>query len=254
MRLMLCMAALAIAAATAARAERLTVALSSPDVQINSSFAGAALTVFGVIERDASAVSRSGNYDVAVALIGPPETVVTRRKERILGVWANRGSRTISGAPSLYSLSSSATLEHVATPAVLSRLQVGYDNLAFRFEGDPTLNDPAASDFRAAFIRIKEKAGLYRQQVAVNFIGDTIFRTTLFLPANIPIGRYTAEAYLFSGQSLVARAEDTLVVSKTGLEENLFSFARAQSLAYGLLCVLTALVVGWLGGVIFRRD
>ncbi|CAN5163682.1 TIGR02186 family protein [soil metagenome] len=254
MRFVLCAAFVAVVLSTAARAERLTVALSSPEVQINSSFSGAALTVFGVIERDASTLSRTGSYDVAVVLVGPPETVVARRKEHVLGIWANRGAQTIAGVPALYSLSSSAKLDLVATSTVLSRLQVGYDNIAFRFEGDPTLNDPVAKDFRDAFIRLKEKAGLYHQQVGVNFIGDTIFRTTLFLPANIPVGRYTAEAYLFSGQSLVARAEDTLRVSKTGVEDNLFNFAHGQSLIYGLLCVLTALVVGWLGGVIFRRD
>jgi len=69
--------------------------------------------------------------------------------------------------------------------------------------------------------------------------------------------RHTA-AVVASGQrgdvSLVARAEDTLLVSKTGVEDNLFNFAHGQSLIYGLLCVLTALTVGWLGGVIFRRD
>ena len=244
----------AVALATGARAERLTVALSTPDVQINSNFTGVAVTVFGVIERDAATVSRPGGYDVAVALIGPPETVIERRKERIAGIWANRASRTIVGVPSLYSLSSSTKVDQLATPAVLSRLQIGFDNIAFRYEGSPTLNDPAAGDFRAAFIRLKQGAGLFHEQVGVNFIGDLIFRTTLYLPANIPVGRYTAEAYLFSGQTLVARAEDGLAVSKTGVEDKVTDFSRNQSLIYGLLCVLTALVVGWLGGVIFRRD
>ena len=32
------------------------------------------------------------------------------------------------------------------------------------------------------------------------------------------------------------------------------AFARNQSLVYGLLCAALALFVGWLGGVIFRRD
>ena len=31
-------------------------------------------------------------------------------------------------------------------------------------------------------------------------------------------------------------------------------FARNQSLLYGLICVALALIVGWLGGVVFRRD
>ncbi len=32
------------------------------------------------------------------------------------------------------------------------------------------------------------------------------------------------------------------------------AFARSQSLLYGLICVVLALTIGWLGGVIFRRD
>ncbi len=32
------------------------------------------------------------------------------------------------------------------------------------------------------------------------------------------------------------------------------TFAHSQALLYGLICVALALVTGWLGGVIFRRD
>jgi hypothetical protein len=32
------------------------------------------------------------------------------------------------------------------------------------------------------------------------------------------------------------------------------AFARTQSLPYGIIVVAMALLVGWLGGVIFRRD
>jgi hypothetical protein len=31
-------------------------------------------------------------------------------------------------------------------------------------------------------------------------------------------------------------------------------FAHSQALAYGLIVVALALFIGWLGGVIFRRD
>ena len=118
----------------------------------------------------------------------------------------------------------------------------------------PIANDPAASAFRDAFIRLKDRAGLYHQEVGVSFIGNLIFRTTFYLPANIPVGTYTADAYLFSDRLLIARADDKLRVTKTGLEDTMSTFARNQSLLYGLICVALALVIGWLGGVIFRRD
>jgi uncharacterized protein (TIGR02186 family) len=246
--------AVILAATSYARAERLTVALSSPDITINSNFTGTTVTVFGVIDRDAFSVSGVGGYQVAVLLRGPPESVVVRRKERVLGIWANAASETFLSAPGFYSLSTSTSITDLATPVVLTRLELGFDSIAFTRAGQSSGDDPAAKDFREAFVRLKQKAGLYHEQVGVNFIGDLIFRTTLYLPANIPVGAYTAEAYLFSDRTLIARADDHLRVSKSKLETSLSDFVSEQSLIYGLLCVGLALAVGWLGGVIFRRD
>ncbi len=246
--------ALVLAAAGSARAEKLTVALSTPEVTINSNFTGTTVTVFGVIDRDAKSVSGVGGYDIAVLLLGPRETVVARRKERILGIWANAASETFEAVPSFYALSTSVAVADLATAPVLDRLQLGFDNVAFRYSGRAFANDPAAARFREAFIRLKDRAGLYSQEVGVNFIGSLIFRTTFRLPANIPVGAYTADAYLFSDRLLIARADDKLRVTKTGLEDTMSTFARNQSLLYGLICVALALTIGWLGGVIFRRD
>jgi uncharacterized protein (TIGR02186 family) len=251
-RLAVLTVALVLAAVEAAEAEKLTVALSTPEVTINSNFTGTTVTVFGVIDRDTA--SAAGGYDIAVVLLGPRESVVARRKDRILGIWANAAAETFEAAPSFYSLSTSVNVPDLAAAPVLERLQLGFDNIAFRYQDRTQTNDPAVGGFRDAFIRLKDRVGLYHQQVGVSFIGNLIFRTTFYLPANIPVGDYTADAYLFSDRLLVARAGDKLRVGKTGLEDTLSTFARGQSLVYGLICVALALVIGWLGGVIFRRD
>src|ERR1051326_9539818 len=84
---------LALGAGGAARAEQLVVALSTHQVQINSSFVGTDLVLLGAIERDEKTVARSGNYDIVVRVTGPPQTEVTRRKSRVLGIWVNSESR-----------------------------------------------------------------------------------------------------------------------------------------------------------------
>lgn len=247
--------ALAMAAATgAARAERLTVAVSTPEVRINSNFIGAPVTVFGVIEGDAAAAGAVGAYEVAILILGPLESVVARRKDRVLGVWANSAARTIGRAPSFYALNTTAPMETLANPAVLQRLQIGFDNIGLVFDGRSGAGDPEAKEFRSAFIRLKQQASLYDHEQNVGFIGNLIFRSSAFLPANIPVGRYTVLAYLFSGGELIAHAQDRIEVSKTGFEGTMAVFARNQSLVYGVLCASLALFVGWLGGVIFRRD
>jgi uncharacterized protein (TIGR02186 family) len=248
----LTLAAIALLALTGAtRAERLTVAVSTPQVQITSNFSGVEVTTFGVIE-GASDALLVGGYQVAVVVVGPPQTVVERRKDPILGIWANQGAATIIGAPSFYALDTSAPLDTIAPKATLARLGLGFDNLGLAF-ANPTPS-PEHAEFQAAFIRLQTQAGLFTEGTGVQFIGDTIFRSTAFLPANIPDGKYEVLAYLFTGQTLVAAAQSNFTVSKIGFEQTVASFATNQSLLYGLLTVALSIFVGWLGGVIFRRD
>ena len=243
--------AAAMAGAAPAYAERLTVAVSTPQVQITSNFAGVTVTTFGVIE-GADELSLIAGYQVAAVVIGPPQTLVERRKDRVVGIWANRATVTIIGAPSFYALDTSAPLEAIAPPATLARLGLGFDNLGLSFADTPTAVEQR--EFQNAFVRLQQQAGLYTAGTGVQFIGDTIFRSNTFLPANIPDGRYTVLAYLFSNQTLIAAAQSSFTVSKTGFEQTVASFAVGQSLIYGLLTVAISIFIGWLGGVIFRRD
>lgn len=252
---LLAVAALALAAGGAARAENLTIASSLTEIAISASFTGTPLTIFGVIERDeTSALPLDADYKVAVVVLGPRNSVVERRKDRVFGIWANAAAQTIINPPSVYLLNTSVDLPRLASAAVLERLQLGFDNIDFVYQGHATVNDPAAAEFRDAFLRLKQQSRLYSQEVGVSFIGNLVFRTTARLPASLPVGDYTVVGYLFSGNELIARDEEKFTVSKAGFEATVASFAHTQSLPYGLLVVALALAVGWLGGVIFRRD
>jgi uncharacterized protein (TIGR02186 family) len=243
------------AATDHAVAERLTVAMSTPEVRIDSNFTGVPITIFGVIERDAQTVSRGGEYEIAIMVLGPPESVVARRKDRILGVWANSDSETFLAAPSFYVVNATGALDDLAAAPLLKRFRLGFDNLGFRYDGRDAEDDPAAAQFRDAFLRIKQKAGLYSEEVGgVGFIGDTIFRTTVWIPANVPVGAYQVGVFLFADGAVLARADESFSIAKTGFEQFMFTFSREDSFIYGVVCVALALFTGWLAGVIFRRD
>lgn len=253
-RLLAALAALPLLAVPAA-AERLTIALSTSDIRIDSDFTGDAITIFGVIERDAQTISRGGKYEIAIRVLGPPESVVARRKDRILGVWANSASETFLAAPSFYVVNATGALGELAAGPLLKRFRLGFDNLGFRYDGRPIEDDPSAAEFREAFLRIKEKAGLYAEAVGgVGFIGDTIFRTTVWIPANVPVGAYQVGVFLFADGALLAQADESFSIAKTGFEQFMFTFSREDSFIYGVVCVALALFTGWLAGVIFRRD
>ncbi len=255
MRRVLAFLILAIAVLPQARAEDLTVALSASDIRIDSDFSGDTITVFGVIERDQATVSRGAPYDLVVLIKGPNQTVVARQKERLLFLWVNRSSETFTAAPSYYSLSSTRPLDEVAPPQLLERLGLGFDNITLHVV--PPAEGRVDPDFREAFIRLRKEAGLYSEFVGgVDFIGtsNSVFRSTAWIPSNVPHGLYKVEVLLFSGGAFLAREEVDLHVTKVGFEQFMFEASHNNALLYGLACVLLALFSGWIAGVIFRRD
>jgi uncharacterized protein (TIGR02186 family) len=253
-RLIAAIAALFIAGVPAA-AEHLIIALSTSNIRIDSDFTGGAITVFGVIERDAATVSRVSTYDLAVVVRGPSEPVVARRKEPLLFLWMNRASMTFASAPTFYAVSSTRPLDEMATSTALHRFGIGFDSIELKTleSGDAA----TAAEFRDAFIRLRKEDGLYSEFAGgVDFIGasESVFRSAAWIPSNAPDGRYIVEVYLFSGSVFLAREQAVLNVTKVGFEQFMYVSSHEHALLYGLACVLLALFTGWLAGVVFRRD
>ncbi|MCX5497836.1 TIGR02186 family protein [Kaistia dalseonensis] len=249
------LALIAILVGRPVMAEELIVALSSEEVKITSNFTGTGIAVFGAIERDAATISRGSFYDVVVVLKGPPETVVTRRKDRLLGIWLNSAARTYPDMPSFYAVNSSRPVAEVATAPVLKRFQLGFDNLAFETTEHEEAITPEDISFRDAFVRLKQQAGLFRQEhYGVTFPGTNVFQTTLQIPANVPVGRYEVAVYLFRDSAFLASDSAEIRISKTGFEQFTFDLAHGYGFLYGAICVVLAIFTGWLAGVIFRKD
>jgi uncharacterized protein (TIGR02186 family) len=238
-----------MAGSAPAAADRLIASLSTSDVKITSNFTGTSVTVFGAIERDPGSPPRAENPVIVVAVRGPPQTAIAWRKERWLGLWINASARTFPDAPAFYALHSSRPLAEAASAAELERYQIGIAHLA--------LGPPGATpdDFERAFIRLKEKAGLYSEQSGtIDMPGASIFQATVQIPANVPVGLYTATVYLFENGAMVARADSNFTIAKSGFEQFMFTLAHQRSLFYGVATAVLALIVGWLAGVIFRRE
>lgn len=257
-RLLLIAAAIValLACLPAARAERLVSSLSNHRVLITSSFAGEELVIFGAVEPDSGTALRRRTYDLVVTVTGPRQPIVTRRKERVLGIWVNADSRVFVNPPSYLAVLTNRPVEQIAAPDVLRRLQVGLDNFLLPQQIGTDTADVVASDpFRTAFLRLKMEQGLYYQQPnAVTFLTPTLFRATIPLPANVPTGSFEVDVKLFADGGLIARTGSALEVIKAGFEQFVADAARNDGLAYGFATAAMALLTGWLASVVFRRD
>ena len=87
----------------------------------------------------------------------------------------------------------------------------------------------------------------------VEFLAPNVFRTTFFLPSDIPTGEYRVSVYLFRDQAFLAGQTQMLSIAKGGYSEWIARAALDYPFSYGLVCVALALFTGWFAGVIFRR-
>lgn len=239
-----------------AAAERLVVSLSNHRVAVTSNFVGEELVLFGTVEPGEPGAALRPAYDLVVTVAGPIQTLRTRRKERVLGIWVNSDSREFERVPAYLAILSNRPVKAIGKPDVLRRLQVGLDNyLLPQRIGSDTADTVPDDAFRAAFVRLKTQTGLYRQSAtAVTFLTPTVFRASIPLPSNAPTGSYPIDVKLFAGGEMVARTSSALEVIKAGFEQYVADAARDRGLLYGLATALMALLTGWLASVIFRRD
>jgi uncharacterized protein (TIGR02186 family) len=239
--------ALLLLLAIPARAQDLVSGISQDIIQITSSYTGTNIVVFGAIENAASSQSR----DIVVVVRGPDEPMTVRRRDRIAGVWVNSDAARFEGLPAYYYLASTEPIARIASREALARYGIGLQALKPSAIGSH--HDP--EPFRQAAIRYHKRVGLYTESPgSIDFLSETLFRTRVPVPAGVTRGQYNVEVYLFRDGEVVSAQSTPLFVDATGLERRLYNLAHNAPLSYGILCVLMAMLLGWISSVLFRRQ
>jgi uncharacterized protein (TIGR02186 family) len=88
----------------------------------------------------------------------------------------------------------------------------------------------------------------------VEFLGPSLFRVRIPVPAAVPRGQYNADVYLVRDGAIIGAQSTPLFIEQAGLERGLFNFAHDWPLAYGVSAVVMSLVLGWLSSVVFRQN
>ncbi|HEV7414802.1 TIGR02186 family protein [Tianweitania sediminis] len=237
-----------------AYAENIQIGLSTDRITITTDFSGADLTIFGALNDVDPQFARQNRYDVVVVLEGPARPVVVRRKDRVLGMWINTQSETFVNVPISYSVATTRPLQDIAQPATYQRLSLGADYMYLQPRDRDAL-PITIEEFTAALRERKETTGLYSERIGgVQFLSPNLFRATLELAPNVPLGTHRARAFLFKQGLFVRETSAYLAIQKSGLEQSIYRAAHDYSLLYGIFAVALAIVTGWLGRLIFSRD
>ena len=239
--------ALGTGTGAATAAEDVVLGLSQSQVQITTNFNGSEILVYGAVKRETPIPETA--LDVIVTVAGPFEPVMVHRKARVAGIWVNAESVLVDRAPSFYAIASSGPLDEVLSHTEDLRQAITTPR-AIRSVG-AMAEDPAA--FTNALIRIRREAGTYATfENSVDVVQQTLFSTSIALPANLVEGGHLVRVFLLRNKQVVTQFDTVIEVRKVGLERWLYALAQDQALAYGILSLILAAGAGWGASAAFR--
>lgn len=229
-------------------AETVVAGLSRDAISITTNFEGSEILIFGAVSRVAPPPDGSEMH-VIVTVEGPPRPVTVRRKARRFGIWVNTDAIEVDAAPTFYAVATTADLETVMTATEDLRQRVSIPN-AIRAVGTGVGDQ---ENFIQALMRIRSSEALYQMnENTVTFRDQTLFDTSIRLPANLVEGDYRTRIFLTRDGEVVDALTQDIAVRKVGLERWIYNLAHQQPLAYGILSLAIAIAAGWLASAVFR--
>ena len=223
-------------------AQEIMAGLSHHAIGITADFDGTEILVFGAIE---------SKGDIVVVVRGPRQEVVVRKKAPLFGIWVNAHSAVFRSVPGFYGIASTRPLGEIVDADMRRVMEIGIGSLRL----EPADMTPSVRDeFSAALIELKQARGLYPVEPGtVSLSGGRLFRATIALPADVPVGTYAADAFLIRDGEVVAAQSSPLIISKAGFGAAIYSFAHRESAFYGIVAVIAAVLAGLAANVLLRR-
>jgi uncharacterized protein (TIGR02186 family) len=225
--------------------------ISSRRVDIRYTFTGAELLLFGaILYPDGKAPARPA--DIVVVLRGPVQPILLREKQKIAWVWMNADSNRFRSAPSFYAVASSLPISELVDERTAAIYEMGLHNLQLS-PGGGALPDKERR-FEAGLLDLRRRQGLYSENPrGVEINAGVLYRASISIPSQVPVGTYTAETFLIDRGRVLAAATREIEIDKSGFERFVATSARRHAFLYGIVSVLISLGLGWAAALAFRR-
>ncbi|MEQ1508809.1 MAG: TIGR02186 family protein [Sphingopyxis sp.] len=225
--------------------------VSSRSIDIKYSFTGEELLLFGaIIYPDGRAPD--ARADIVVVIRGPTQSIRLREKQRVAGIWVNADSVRFGSAPGYYAVAASRPIPDMIDERTAAIYEIGLQNLSL---SPAEFSDSAQlRHFEGGLVDLKQRQLLYVERTnAVEISHGALYRARLMIPAQVPVGRYTAETFLISHGDVIAVASRDIDIRKTGFDRFVAYAAENFGLFYGLLAIAMSVGLGWFAGWIFRK-
>ena len=252
-RALLLLVAAACFAIGPARADdpRLVPDVSSRAIDIQYSFTGEELLLFGAILYPGQRLP-DDRADIVVVLKGPVRPIILREKKRVAGIWVNANSIRLRTSPGFYAIGSSRPIDQLVDERTAAIFELGLSNLSM----SPTGFSEAGKlqRFENGLIDLYRRLGLfYENPAAVEISEGVLYRARIPVPARVPVGTYRAETFLISKGRVLAVASRNVEIRKAGFERFVALAAQRHGFLYGLAAVALSLLLGYAASAAFKR-
>ena len=241
---LLCLFSLPSVSVLAEDKDDLIIDAALDQVDITTGFDGAKLVVYGVKRVDG---------DLAIVVRGPDKYHTVRKKDQIMGVWMNVEAIEFKNVSSYYDYAVSANETKLAEVSLLQENKVGLNALSYEVADDD--EDPEeVRAFHESLIRLQQGSGLLPLEAQpVRYLDDGFFKVVFDLPANVPIGLFQIEGFVFDDGDIVAKDTIDLNVGQVGLSANIYKFAHTQPWMYAIVILLIASASGLFAHYAMRK-
>jgi uncharacterized protein (TIGR02186 family) len=230
---------------------RLVPDVSSRAIDIQYSFTGEELLLFGAILYPGQRLP-DDRADIVVVLKGPVRPIILREKRRVAGIWVNANSIRLRSSPGFYAIGSSQPIDKLVDERTAAIFELGLQNLSMSpagFSESSTLER-----FEKGLVDLYRRMGLfYENPAAVEITEGVLYRARIPVPARVPVGTYRAETFLISKGRVLAVASRNVEIRKAGFERFVALAAQRHGFLYGLAAVAMSLLLGYAASAAFKR-
>ena len=240
----ICVFATVFHSAVFCRAEGLDdISITPPEIQIGLYYSGKKLNISGMIP---------SSGDVLVGIEGPAQSQAFNIKGKVGPLWMNVGKVKIEHIPSLYLL---LLPEGKIWQQRLAALGIGLEKL--KSDMVVASHNLSKDEIFERFVQLKRSEGLYDTlDGAVNYASTTKekkrFEAGVYFPSSIAPDDYKITLTYVHDGAIKDTVIRTIPVKEVGLVKLIRRLANQRELAYGIACVIIALFVGIVMGLIFK--
>lgn len=226
------------------RAEGLAdINITPPEIQIGLYYYGKKLNISGMIPSDG---------DVLVGIEGPAQSQAFNMKGKVGPLWMNVGKVKIEHIPSLYLL---LLPEGKIWQQRLASMGIGLEKL--KSDMVVASQNLSKDEIFERFVRLKRSEGLYDTLGGAVSYAPTAkekkrFEASVYFPSSIAPDDYKINLTYVHDGTIKDTVVRTIPVKEVGVVKLIRRLANQRELAYGIACVIIALFVGIVMGLIFK--